>query len=419
MATLATHIRQSVARWLPGSLTPGASDVKITRRTYYMRLIARRIVPGVGVIAVLALARIAGVIAVSAQAPATVKAPLAEEVFTNVRVLRGIPVDEFMGTMGFFSASLGMSCEDCHGASDTTWENYARDVSPKKATARRMIQMMTSINQTSFGGRAVVTCYTCHRGGARPKVTPSLALLYGATMPDEVDDVVVAAKDAPPVDQILGKYIQAIGGQQRIAGMTSVVGRGSSAGYGPEGTRPIEIVAKAPNQRTMILHTLDGDSTTTYDGRVGWSAVPHKPVPVLALAGSELDGVRLDAEMMFPARIKDALTGWRVGSPGEIDGKPVQVVQGSRPGGVLATFYFDSESGLLTRLVRYANSRVGRLPTQVDYADYRDVSGVRIPFHLKITWLDGQEDVTLTDVQLNVPVEAARFAKPLAPAPPK
>src|SRR5215467_5027376 len=255
------------------------------------------------------------------------KAPLAEQVFTNVRVLRGIPVDEFMGTMGFFSASLGMSCEDCHGASDTTWENYARDVSPKKATARRMIQMMTSINQTSCGGRAVVTCYTCHRGGAKPKVTPSLALLYGATMPDEVDDVVVAAKDAPPVDQILGKYLQAIGGQPRVAAMTSVVGKGSSAGYGPEGTRPIEIVAKAPNQRTMVLHTLDGDSTTTYDGRVGWSAVPHEPVPVLALAGSELDGVRLDAELMFPARIKEALGSWRVSLPSEIDDKPVQVVQ--------------------------------------------------------------------------------------------
>jgi len=198
--------------------------------------------------------------------------------------------------------------------------------------------------------------------------------------------------------------------------LTSVVAKGSSAGYGPEGTRPIEIVAKAPNQRTMVLHTLDGDSTTTYDGRVAWSAVPHKPVPVLMLAGTELDGARLDAELMFPARIKDTLGTWRVGLPAEIDDKPMQVVQGSRPQGVLATFYFDSESGLLTRVVRYASSRVGRLPTQIDYSDYRDVNGVKLPFHLKITWLDGQEDVMLTDVQVNVPIEAARFGKPAAPA---
>src|SRR5215510_11340607 len=147
----------------------------------------------------------------AAQGPPAEEAPLAEQVFTNVRVMRGIPVDEFMGTMGFFSASLGMSCEDCHGASDTTWENYARDVSPKKATARRMIQMMASINQTSFGGRAAVTCYTCHRGGAKPKVTPSLALLYGAAPPEEMDDVVASAKDAASVDQIFDKYLQAIG----------------------------------------------------------------------------------------------------------------------------------------------------------------------------------------------------------------
>jgi hypothetical protein len=357
---------------------------------------------------------LAAAILAAGQAPPAEKAPLAEQVFTNVRVLRGIPVDEFMGTMGFFSASLGMSCEDCHGASDTTWENYARDVSPKKATARRMIQMMTTINQTSFGGRAAVTCYTCHRGGAKPKVTPSLALLYGAAVSDDMDDVIVAAKDGPSVDQIFSKYLQAIGGQ-RVSTLSSVVAKGTSTGYGPEGTRPIEIFAKAPNQRTMVFHTLDGDSTTTFDGRVAWSAVPHKPVPVLMLAGTELDGARLDAELMFPARIRDTLASWRVGSSAEIDDKPMQVVQGSRPGGVLATLYFDSESGLLTRLVRYASSRVGRLPTQVDYSDYRDVTGIRIPSRLKITWLDGQEDVTITDVQLNVPIDAARFGKPAAP----
>jgi len=114
-------------------------------------------------------------------------------------------------------------------------------------------------------------------------------------------------------------------------------------------------------------------------------------------------------------RIKDTLRGWRVGVPSEIDEKPVQVVQGTGAGGALATFYFDSTSGLLVRLVRYANSKVGRLPTQIDYADYRDVSGIKIPYKFKITWLDGLEDVQLTDVQLNVPVDAAKFATP-APA---
>ena len=92
-------------------------------------------------------------------------------------------------------------------------------------------------------------------------------------------------------------------------------------------------------------------------------------------------------------------------------------MQGSRPNGTLATFYFDSETGLLTRLVRYANSKVGRLPTQIDYADYRDVAGVKMPFKMTVTWLDGLENIQLTDVQVNVPVDDARFGKPAPPRP--
>src|SRR3954467_10433860 len=185
------------------------------------------------------------------QAPAE-KPPLAEEVFKNIRVLKGIPVDEFMGTMGVFSAALGMSCEDCHSASDTTWDNYALDTSPRKVTARRMVQMMASINQTSFGGRQVVTCYTCHRGSGRPRVTPSLTALYGASMLEDQDDIVRAAKTGPLQLQILDKYIQAIGGAQRVSGMTSIAAKGTSTSYGPEGTRPIEIRVDSPGQGPTI-----------------------------------------------------------------------------------------------------------------------------------------------------------------------
>src|SRR5438876_8701589 len=159
---------------------------------------------------------------------------MAEDVFKNVQVLKGIPVDEFMSTMGVFSAALGMSCEDCHAANDAKWENYALDTSPRKLTARRMIQMVTAINKDNFGGRQMVTCWSCHRGGDHPKITPNLATLYN--MPDEPDDVVPSAPGAPPADQILDKYIQAIGGVQRLASLTSFIAKGTSVGYGPEGT---------------------------------------------------------------------------------------------------------------------------------------------------------------------------------------
>ena len=104
--------------------------------------------------------------------PAAQSQLLAENVFKNVTVLRGIPVDEFMGTMGVFSAALGFSCEDCHTASSNDWANYAKDVSPRKQMARRMVTIMTEINKQYFGGRQVVTCFSCHRGSNRPQGHP-------------------------------------------------------------------------------------------------------------------------------------------------------------------------------------------------------------------------------------------------------
>jgi photosynthetic reaction center cytochrome c subunit len=375
-----------------------------------MMLGSRQAIQGAAVVVVGWLVCVA---LVRAQGGVEQRPPMAEEVFKNVRVLRGIPVDEFMGTMGIFSAALGFSCEDCHTGSDTGWDAYALDSSPKKATARRMVQMMGTINQGSFGGRQVVTCYSCHRGSNRPKVTPSLARLYGADNPDEPDDVVNAARGAPPADQVLDKYLQALGGPQKLAGLTSFVAKGQSQGYGPEGyDRPVEIFTKAPGQRTTIIHTLDGDSTATYDGKAGWIAGPHRPVPVMTLSGSDLDGARLDAELSFPSQIKQSLGGWRVGLPTTIDDREVEVVQGTGAGGVLATLYFDRESGLLVRQVRFVGSRVGRLPTQIDYSDYREVAGVKMPFRWTVTWLDGRDTFELSEVQPNVPIDAAKFGRP-------
>src|SRR5439155_16700244 len=139
-----------------------------------------------------------------------------------------------------------------------------------------------------FGGRQVVTCYTCHRGVNRPRVTPSLTVLY-APPPEETSDVVTAAPGAPSADQILDKYIQALGGDARLASLTSFVGKGTYQGYDDTETRPFELFAKAPSQRTTIVHTQDGDSTTVYDGRAGWIAAPEsqRPVTVLALAGGD------------------------------------------------------------------------------------------------------------------------------------
>ena len=349
-----------------------------------------------------------GFVQAGGQAASPQGTQMAEEAFKNVQVLKGIPVDEFMGAMGLFSAALSMCCLECHAP------DYAADT-PRKITTRRMIQMVNTINRTNFSNRKVVSCWTCHRQMDRPAVTPSLDIVYGEPIYWAPDDLFQQAPGAPKPDEVLDKYIQAVGGAERLSRLTSYVGKGSATLFGGGFKSAVELYVKAPNQRTTIIHQELGDKTMTFDGRAGWLASAVTPVPVMDLTGGELGGARLEAELSIPGRIKQALSQWRANLPSEINGRSVNVLQGTGTGGFTATLYFDVESGLLTRVVRYANSAMGRVPTQFDFEDYREVAGVKVPFRWTFAWVSGRDVVELTDVQPNVAIDAAKFAKP-APA---
>ncbi len=353
-------------------------------------------------------------------APAGERPQMSEEAFKNIQVLKGIPVDQFMGTMGFFSASTGMNCTDCHTTeSGGDWTKYADDNALKRQ-ARRMIMMMNTINMTNFGGRPVVTCFTCHRGNSRPLVMPSLDLLYSSPPPEEPGEPIVQAPGQPTADQVFDKYLQASGGAQRAAALTSLVAKGNYLGFDDADKAPVEIYATPQPQRTTIVHSLSGDSTTVVTPTSGWLAAPatDRPVPMLALTGTDLEGLKLEVLAFFPARLKQALTNMRVGYPTQIDDRDVTVVQGGIAGNGTATLCFDAQTGLLTRMIHWGNSPVGRIVQRVDYSDYRDVAGVKLPFKWTVTWLDGRSRFELTDAQANARIDAARFNKP-APSTPR
>jgi len=390
-----------------------------------MRLSRGTVVYGVG-LAATCLLLTAGLYAQARPAgqPAEVKPQLAEEAFKNVRILKGIPVKEFMATMGFFSASLAFNCTDCHGgASASDWANYAIDT-PLKNRARQMMTMVKAINDANFGGRPFVTCYTCHRGSQRPKAVPSLAIQYGEPPPEDPDEIepVPGARQTATPDQILDKYIQAIGGAAAVARLTSFTAKGTYEGFDSDFAQvPVDVYAKAPNLRAMVVHMAGGDATSTYDGREAWHAAPATlvPVPLMPLVGADLGGARLDAQLAFPGQIKQLLANWRADFAAvTIDDKPVQVIQGTMPDRTAVKLYFDRASGLLVRQTRYAPTAVGTVPLHVVYSDYRAVPGmdVKIPFKWQVTWVDGQYTINVASVQPNAAIDAARFAKP---APPK
>ncbi len=350
--------------------------------------------------------------------------PMAEQVFSNVQVLKGIPVSEFMGTMGFFAASLGLNCVFCHvPESLQDWKKFAVDV-PRKQIARNMIRMVNTINKNNFGGRPVLTCYSCHHGNERPKSIPSLAQQYETPEedPNEIE-VPPQAVPGPSAEQVLDKFIAAAGGAN--SNHTSFHLQGTYEGYETYHQQvPFELWVKAPAQMATIVHTQNGDSATVYDGHEGWIASPNNPVLLLPLApGAETDGARLDAELYFPVEIKQASMGWRSGFPQtSVGDKDVQVISGSAPDGTRVKLFFDLKSGLLVRQLRYSGTIVGTNPYQIDYADYRDLNGQKLPYQWTITWTDGQSIWRVQEIQADLAIPDSRFGKPapavLAPAHP-
>lgn len=379
-----------------------------------MKLTSTRAFLGATAIAAVCLIGVAGAAgqAAPAQDPQQ-NAQLTDEVFKSVQLLKGIPVDTFFEAMGMFASAMGTDCTFCHVSSAYFDKTAFAQPTPRINRARQMIMMMNALNMQYFGGRPRVTCFTCHAGSQAPRSEPDIALQYSAPMEDPnartfpVDSRFTA-------DQVFDKYLRALGGADRLAKITSFVTKGMYSGFDTAFEKvPVDISVAAPAQQVMNVHMFNGDSIRTYDGKSGWMAGPDTPLPLLTLTGGNLNGARLDSMMWFPAGLRQAFPQWRVGRTA-IDDREVQVVQGLTAGQPGANFYFD-ENGLMVRMVRWTQTPVGFVPTQTDYADYRDVAGVKMPFKRTVSQTYMQMIVELSDVQPNVRIDASKFARP-APA---
>ena len=337
--------------------------------------------------------------------PAAPQVKTAEQQFKNIQALQGTPADQLMPAMQLISASLGVECDFCHVPG-----KFDSDDKRPKQTARKMIAMTLAINKDNFNSRHEVTCFTCHRGANDPMGTPPVASADAKTQRPETAPPAAAAA-TPTADQILDKYVAALGGAEALARISSRVEKGAIDAGGHQ--TPIEVFAKAPGKRMSVMHAPAGDSITAFDGTAGWLGNAGRPPR--HMSGPEVDAARLDADFYFATRIKEIFSQLRVGRPDKIDERPVYTVIGIRQGQPPVRLFFDQASGLLVRLVRYADTPVGRNPTQIDYADYRDVDGVKAPFRWTLSRTAGRFTIQIAEVKQNVPIDDARFAKPRTP----
>jgi photosynthetic reaction center cytochrome c subunit len=275
---------------------------------------------------------------------------MAGDVFKSVTALKGIPVDTFFESMGMFASSMGNDCTFCHVKEAYFDRAKFAEPTPKIVRARGMIAMMNTINQNYFRGEARVTCFTCHRGNNSPVRDPDLSLQYGTPVEDP-NVVEFPEETRTSADSLFDKYLQAIGGRARLAAVTTYVAKGTYEGFDTAFAKiPVEVYAKAPNQRTMVVKMTSGDSVRAFDGRNAWMAGPDTPVPILELTSGNLERARLEALLQFPVNIRQAFKQWKVGRTA-IDGQEVYIVQGGDEGQPLTNFYFD-QSGMLVLQVR-------------------------------------------------------------------
>ena len=340
-----------------------------------------------------------------AQAPAAGAAfpKLAEEQFKNIQALKGIPADELVPSMQFIAASLGVECEFCHMRNE-----FAKDDKKPKVTARKMINMVMAINKENFEGHREVTCYSCHRGSTDPVGTPIITAeepkvgTGGGKKPGEEKLAL------PPGDQLLDKYLAAVGGADALQKITSRVQKGTLTAFGGQHFS-VEVYSKAPDKRVSIMHLRGGDSLTAFDGKRGWLSVPGR---VHMMTAAENDAARMDADLYFALHLKTLYQKFRVDAGEQMDGRDTYLVTGHSEGRPPLRLYFDQQSGLLLRLVRYAETPLGRNPTQIDYADYRDADGVKLPFRWTLARPGNRFTIQVEQLQQNLPVDDAKFAPP-------
>ena len=335
----------------------------------------------------------------------------AEQVFKNIQVLKGTPAYQVVPSMQFIANSLGVECEFCHVRG-----TFDKDDKKPKQTARQMIQMQMAINRDNFKGEREVTCFSCHRGSHDPVAVPIIADAEPKRPEPEKAEAAVPA--LPTADEILNKYVQAVGGVAALEKINSRVEKGT-INFGQQ-QMPVEVVTKAPNKRVSVVHTPNGDNITAFDGHAGWVGNPG-PRPPRDMSAPENEAFGFDSTFYLPTELKKMFAQFRVRpATDKIGGHDVMQLIGVNPGKPPMRLFFDKESGLLVRSIRYADTPLGRNPTQVDYADYRAQDGVKVPFQWTVARPQGRFTIQVTELQQNVPVDDKKFEKPTAPAaPPK
>jgi Photosynthetic reaction centre cytochrome C subunit len=325
----------------------------------------------------------------------------AEQVYKNIQVLNGLPASRLDGVMYFMSASLGVGCAYCH---TSQWDS---DDKTAKLTTRRMIQMMRAINKENFSGNTVVNCYTCHRGQTQTATAPPANLALPP--PDAGLAVAKPSTPLPSSDEIIDRYIRAIGGVAAIDKIKTRASHGTETmteGMTAPHTGAIAVYQKAPNKLLIVRDYQAVETVEAFNGATGWIKDSGGK---RGMSDRELAALQPNADFFRYLKIKASYPQTRTIERERLGNGEVYVVGATSPEGTREKLYFDAQTGFLVRKYAAFNTSFGAIPEVTDFDDYRDVSGVKLPF--TIIWSRPPFSCVrrFTEVKINVEMKDADF----------
>lgn len=340
--------------------------------------------------------------------PAPQPAQAAEKVFENIQVFQGMPAADLQGAMSFIASSLGVDCDYCHT------QDFGKDGQPAKLRAREMIRMVRRINQQDFHGQDAVNCFTCHQGNAIP-VSVATALLSRAPRPaappSEAGD---HAAGLPSVQQVLDKYVEGLGGQAALDQVKTRVIKTARLTGGDPGSF-MEVFQKTPGKALFVQPSPDYTLWVGFNGRQGWAQDSDKSYWGL-LNTPQLHSILRDAEMYQGSRVRTQYANVTITGREKIDERDTVVLGGTSPEGTREKFYFDAQTGLLLRRYIEEPTIFGWFPLHLDFEDYRDVDGVKMPFVVRMSSAGGAWGTRISykilEVHQNVPIADEKFDHP-------
>jgi len=312
----------------------------------------------------------------------------------NLQVLTGMSRPEVWEVMNQMASGLGVNCHFCH-----VKEDVASDAKPQKLRGREMMRMVIDLNARHFGGKPVVTCFTCHNGKVQPALMPPLP----QSVPPEPKPV--EAKTLPTAAAVIQKYLAAVG--REVAPSTPRRFKGtqkSSTGSAVPGT-----LLTAGDKVRLDVQLPDGSRLTRVnDAKGGW--VRDKD-GVRDLTTQQFDALRQSSHTFEPFHTSRMGDDVRVTDSEKIGDRNAWVVTTAK-----ARYWFDADSGFLLRRVIYTDSPIGRIPEQTDFDDYRDVGGFKVPFFTRGMLVDPYLGGTrqADSIEIGVAITPSDFEKPPA-----